>query len=160
MSASPRATRGVVVLSILVALIVGATVGVGAFTFGYAEGGSYFSGDAASCANCHVMQGHFDAWAKSSHSAFASCNDCHAPASGIPKLYSKARNGFFHSLAFTTGDFQDNLRITEYNRGVTEAACRGCHTNTIEQIDAHQGFGGSPEPIDCIRCHATVGHDR
>lgn len=138
--------------------VVGATAGVGLYTFYYAEGASYLSNDAASCANCHVMQGHYDAWNKSSHRNVASCNDCHAPHdSTVNKLYCKARNGLFHSWAFTTDDFPDQLLITDYNRGITEGACRHCHNDVVHAIDLPDREGNA---MSCIRCHNEVGHSR
>jgi cytochrome c nitrite reductase small subunit len=139
--------------------MVGALISLGLFTFGYAEGGSYLGNDSNSCANCHVMQGHLDAWAKSSHGKFTECNDCHAPRNTIEKYYCKSRNGLFHSLAFTTGQFPDRIIMHDYNRDVVEQNCRACHTNTIEAIDltACSDVGG--ESISCLHCHAKVGHD-
>lgn len=154
------------VLYLMIAIFIGAIVGVGTFTFGYAKGASYFRSDSQSCANCHVMQGHFDAWVKSSHGKFAACNDCHSPHDSVAAAYyCKARNGFFHSLAFTTGDFEENLRITDYNRRVTEQACRNCHADLVHQIDIRatgesiQSEAENLESNACIRCHSTVGHD-
>lgn len=141
-----------------VAALLGVAGGVGAYTFIYADGASYLRDDPAACANCHVMQGHFDAWAKSTHRAVATCNDCHAPhTNAIEKLWVKGLNGFNHSLAFTTGDFPEPLRITEMNRRVTEAACRHCHEDIVHAIDTG---GSSAEPMSCIRCHHEVGHPR
>jgi cytochrome c nitrite reductase small subunit len=101
------------------------------------------------------MQSHHDAWLKSSHRAVATCNDCHAPHGSLPgKLWVKGRNGFHHSLAFTTGRFHEPIRISPFNRGVTEAACRHCHQDTVAAID--HGAGG--EELSCIRCHSGVGH--
>ncbi len=154
-----RRTRRVTLLSALIALFLGATVGIGAFTFKYAEGTSYLTNDPQACANCHVMQGHVDAWVKSSHSKFATCNDCHAPHHFTGKYYCKSRNGFFHSLAFTTGNFPDNIRITDYNRKVTEAACRDCHQDVTHQVDLGLNADGSTDPLSCIKCHSSVGHD-
>ncbi len=153
-------------LSVLIAILLGASAGIGTFTFGYANGAAYLGDDPDTCANCHVMRGHLDAWHKSSHGKFATCNDCHAPHDGLAaKFYCKARNGFFHSLAFTTGDYEENLTITAYNRRVTESACRYCHADTVHQIDTvavGQTLQGEQERLEsnaCIRCHATVGHD-
>ncbi len=140
--------------------LIGAATGVGSYTFYYGEGASYLSNNAEACANCHVMQSHYDAWIKSSHRVVATCNDCHTPHdSFIGKYYSKARNGFFHSLAFTTGDFPDEILINEFNRNVTEQACRSCHEAVVHQIDlAARNEGGSQ--MSCIRCHRDVGHPR
>ena len=57
--------------------VAGALLGLGGYTFWYAEGGSYFSNDPRSCVNCHIMRDHYDGWVKSSHHAVAACNDCH-----------------------------------------------------------------------------------
>ncbi len=100
------------------------------------------------------------------------------------KYVVKAKNGFWHSFYFTTGNFPDPLRITEGNRDVTEGACRYCHAAIVEAIDHVPGTGSdapvhdsarpsagdrtaahlesndteSGEPISCIRCHKYVGH--
>ena len=138
------------------ALMVGAAAGVGTFTFAYARGGSYLTDDPAACANCHVMREHFDAWVKSTHRAVATCNDCHTPRDGlVAKMRTKARNGFHHSLAFTTGNFPEPIRITPRNLAIVEAACRDCHGDVVQAIDANP-----QEPLSCVRCHAGVGHPR
>ncbi|MFN0136349.1 MAG: cytochrome c nitrite reductase small subunit [Phycisphaerae bacterium] len=139
----------------LLAIVVGALVGIGGFTFVYAEGGSYLSNDAAACANCHVMQTHYDGWTRSSHHAVATCNDCHTPHDFFGKWITKARNGYHHSMAFTLGGFPEPIRITPVNREITEQACRYCHAEMTQQID-HLAPGG--EEMSCIRCHAGVGH--
>lgn len=150
-------------LAIAAAAAAGLALGLGAFTFGYARGYSYLTNDPAACANCHVMREHFDAWSRSSHRAVAGCNDCHTPHSLVPKYISKARNGFWHSFYFTTGNFPDPLRITAGNRRITEAACRDCHEDITDAIDPHApaGHGGARAEQtrgSCIRCHAYVGH--
>jgi cytochrome c nitrite reductase small subunit len=144
---------------VIVAALVGAAAGVGAFTFGYADGAAYLTNRPEACANCHVMREHLDAWVKSSHGKFATCNDCHSPHDFVGKYYCKTRNGFFHSLAFTTGRFPDQIQITEFNRRVTEQACRDCHEAIVDQIDHAPTSGGQVEPQSCLHCHATVGHD-
>jgi cytochrome c nitrite reductase small subunit len=120
--------------ALIVAALIGITAGLGAFTFGYAKGYSYLGHDPAACANCHVMQEHFDAWSKSSHKSVAGCNDCHTPHDIVGKYTVKAKNGFWHSFYFTTGRYPDPLRITEGNRRVTEEACRGCHAEITAAI--------------------------
>jgi len=137
----------------MVAALVGASAGLAAFTFVYARGASYLGNDAAACANCHVMRGQLDGWVKSSHRHFAACNDCHTPPGLVAKYGTKALNGFFHSLAFTTGRFPEPIRITERNRRVTERACRGCHAAIVEAIDT-----AARGQTSCLACHPGVGH--
>lgn len=139
---------------------IGAAGGIGTYTFHYADGSSYMTNAPAACANCHVMQGHYDAWSKSSHKSVATCNDCHASHDSIVnKYYCKARNGFFHSLAFTTNNFPDQILINDYNRGVTEEACRHCHDAVVHSIDIESETNPS-DRMSCIRCHNEVGHSR
>ena len=141
-----------------VSALVGSAGGIGTYTFYYAQGASYLSSDAKACANCHIMQDQYDAWLKSSHRNVAVCNDCHSPHdSFVGKWYCKGRNGFFHSLAFTTGDHPDPIQITDYNRQITEQACRHCHADVVHAIDLLPNRE-SEEQMSCIRCHFDVGH--
>ena len=142
--------------TIIAAVVIGITVGVGAFTFGYARGYSYLANDPAACANCHIMQDHFDAWTRSSHRAVATCNDCHTEHTLIPKYITKARNGFWHSYYFTVGGYPDPLRITPRNHAVTESACRSCHAELTASIDSAGADARSA--LSCTSCHSTVGH--
>jgi cytochrome c nitrite reductase small subunit len=147
--------RGVQPL-LIAGVVFGLLVGLGLYTFVYARGSSYLTNDPAACANCHVMNEQYDGWLKSSHHAVAVCNDCHTPHTIIGKYSTKALNGFWHSFAFTTGRFPDNIRITPRNHEVTESACRSCHSDMLHAIDVS---GSAPEEaISCVRCHGSVGH--
>lgn len=167
---------------LLASVPIGVALGLGAFTFVYAKGGSYLSTDPAVCANCHIMGEHFAAWQRSSHRVAAGCADCHMPHDFVGKYLSKASNGFWHSLAFTTGAFPDPLQIKPHNRAVTEGACRHCHADILAAIEPfgdgngfeiRPGVGGTPvanrpqihdgtvataDRESCIRCHTYVGH--
>jgi cytochrome c nitrite reductase small subunit len=146
------------VLPVVVATAFGALGGLGAFTFGYGEGYAYLGNDPQSCANCHVMQEHYDAWLKSSHHAVAVCNDCHTPHhSLLAKYLTKADNGFFHSLAFTTGDFKDPIQIKERNSRVVQDACIDCHRELVNHLLPAEAGG---DMARCVHCHASVGHAR
>ncbi|MCP4640758.1 MAG: cytochrome c nitrite reductase small subunit [bacterium] len=147
--------RAFILMATLVGLVAGVGFGVGAYTFIYARGASYLTDDPGACANCHVMKNHLDAWAKSSHHAVAVCNDCHTPHDFVGKYMTKSRNGYHHSLAFTTGRFDEPIQITDTNRAVTEEACRYCHSDIVQSIDR---FGHGDSALSCIRCHENVGH--
>jgi cytochrome c nitrite reductase small subunit len=144
-------------LILLLWVLIGSVLGVSGYAFVYAKGYSYLLNDPSACANCHVMRGQYDAWAKSSHHSAATCNDCHTPHNFAGKYAVKAMNGFFHSLYFTTGRYPDNIEITEFDRRVTENACRHCHENIIQAIDA-DNVHGRAEGVACTRCHYSVGH--
>lgn len=148
-------TRVTVMLAVVIAVAVGAAAGLGGYTFVYAKGGSYLANDPNACANCHIMTDHLNGWYNSSHRSVATCNDCHTPSGFVPKYFTKAEHGFFHSLAFTTGEFHDPIQIKERSRRVTENACRKCHQDIVHDIDL---TAASNAALSCIRCHASVGH--
>lgn len=136
---------------VLVAL-AGFALGVAGYAFGYAKGTSYAGDDPATCANCHVMTGHLEAWQSSSHHAVATCNGCHTPE-GARRYVAKATNGYHHSLAFTTGEFPDVIIARSESRAIVEGRCRACHADMVQAMTA----GGD---VSCVRCHAAVGHLR
>ena len=103
------------------------------------------------------MQGQYDGWLQSSHRNVAACNDCHTPAGFVGKYYTKADNGLHHSIAFTSGDFHEPIRIKPHNLAITEARCRDCHAKVVAVIDAGHA-AGDPDALSCVRCHADVGH--
>ena len=134
---------------------MGLCLGLGLYTFVYARGASYLTNDPAACVNCHVMNDQFHGWERSSHHAVAVCNDCHAPSDFVGKYYTKAENGFHHSLAFTTGRFNDVIRIRARNRAITEQACRRCHQDIVQAIDSPRA---ATHTQACLDCHQRVGH--
>lgn len=154
MDGDGRLRRWHVITAVAASALLGAAIGLGGFTFVYARGASYLTNDPRACANCHVMREHYDAWRVSSHHHVAVCNDCHAPPDGLAKYATKARNGFNHSVAFTTGRFHEPIEITSRNREITQEQCRRCHADMVEAIEGH----GDSDTIDCIRCHDSVGH--
>ena len=141
---------------VLLGLVVGAAIGIGAYTFVYAKGWAYLTDDPAACANCHVMNAQYSGWLKSSHRAVATCNSCHTPKNFIGKYMTKARNGFWHSFYFTTGLFEDNIQITRRSREITEQACRNCHEEIVDAIEG--AHATTKEQLECLRCHQSVGH--
>ena len=145
---------------ILLGTLIGLTIGIGIYTFVYAKGASYMTNDPAACANCHIMQDQYDGWLTGPHRSVAVCNDCHTPPGLVPKYYTKALNGFWHSYAFTTGDFHEPIRIKERNQQVTETACRKCHAAITEAIEGPEGLHRADQGIACLRCHSDVGHPK
>jgi cytochrome c nitrite reductase small subunit len=143
---------------IVLGILIGLGLGIGSYTFLYAQGWSYLTNNPAACANCHIMHDHYDAWIKSSHRTVATCNDCHTPTNIIAKYYTKADHGFWHSYAFTTSDFHEPIRMKARSQAVTESACRTCHLTIVQAIDPPQSGQHGSETLSCIRCHRTVGH--
>jgi cytochrome c nitrite reductase small subunit len=141
-------------LPIVVAAVLGGLFGLGGFVFSYASGSSYLSDDPAACVNCHVMREMFESWNHSSHKADASCNDCHAPKNFLGHWTIKGLNGWQHSRAFTLNDFHEPIQIKDLNRRVALQNCLRCHGELTSLINCRR----SPDQIDCLHCHAGVGH--
>ena len=107
--------------------------------------------------------------------ATATCHDF------VGKYLAKARNGFLHSIAFTTGSYANPLQIRPMNREVTERQCRSRRGEITEAIewgtarddprggvpDVERSAGARPkihdgiiegDRLSCIRCHTYGGH--
>ncbi|HHU38861.1 MAG TPA: cytochrome c nitrite reductase small subunit [Propionibacterium sp.] len=145
--------------------LVGILLGIAVFTFGYAGGWAYFGNDPQTCNQCHAMNEQYDGWLKGSHTNVAGCNDCHSPHDNIISKYvNKADNGFWHALKFTTRQYPENIKIRDMNRQVTQDACIYCHGGLVEGVSSTRTFSdsvnGHSTRIDCLQCHAEVGHMR
>ncbi|MCM2323759.1 MAG: cytochrome c nitrite reductase small subunit [Oligoflexia bacterium] len=145
-------------LSLLaLAVPLGFVLGLGTYTFYYAEGASYFSENPKTCANCHIMNHQYDTWIKSGHHHVATCNDCHLPKGGIQKYIAKARNGWNHSLAFTLENFHQPIQITRPNQEILQENCVRCHGNLVKDAILTPA-GGSHQAQSCTHCHRNIGH--
>ncbi|MBK8026722.1 MAG: cytochrome c nitrite reductase small subunit [Chloroflexi bacterium] len=153
----PRRVRSLsrtMIMGGALALVLGILVGLGTFTFVYARGTSYLSNDPATCVNCHIMRDEFDAWAVSSHRNVATCNDCHTPHDFVGKWVTKAVNGFNHGLAFTTGNYPENIQIKPHNAEIAQENCIGCHQTLVNLVYATH----EDQSRRCVDCHGNVGH--
>jgi cytochrome c nitrite reductase small subunit len=142
--------------ALTLAILVGLVLGIGLFTFVYAEGFSYFSTDPAACVNCHVMREEYDSWQKASHHAVAKCVDCHLPHGGVEKWVAKAENGFWHSKGFTLMDFHDPIMIKPKNSRILQENCMSCHQDMVHGMVA--GATTDADAVNCVHCHLSVGH--
>lgn len=155
------------VRGLALAAMVGLPLGLGAFTFVYAEGLSYMSDDPAVCRNCHIMNDEFDGWRKGPHHASATCNDCHLPQRLPWKLVAKGKNGFNHSLGFTLQPsrpdepgarvhFREPIRIKQGNDRILQENCLRCHGDLVREIV--RGSTWADGAVRCVHCHSSVGH--
>lgn len=142
-------------LLIAVAAGFGLVLGLGAYTFNYAEGFSYLSDSPEACINCHVMRDQYESWSHSTHRNWAVCNDCHTPHGFVGKWTTKAINGWNHSVAFTLGNFPEPIFINEFNRRIAIESCLECHSTVVSQMRADRH---NPHDLACIACHGNVGH--
>ncbi len=143
---------------VILGVLAGILLGVGTFTFYYAEGFSYMSNDPKVCVNCHIMRDEYNSWSRGPHHHVAVCNDCHIPHELVPKLAAKMRNGYNHSRAFTFMDFPQPIMITQKNAEILQDNCIRCHEDLVH--DALLVRAQGPEDNLCVHCHANVGHAR
>ncbi len=136
--------------------LAGLILGVGLFTFEYAEGLSYFSTDPRACANCHIMNDQYASWSKGPHHAVARCVDCHLPHAFISKYLAKAQNGYYHSKGFTLQDFHEPIMIKPRNASILQESCLRCHGDFVHEIV--QGSKTAADAVQCVHCHRGVGH--
>lgn len=142
---------------LLLAALIGVVAGAGLFTFGYAEGLSYFSTDPRACVNCHIMNDQYASWSKGPHHAAARCIDCHLPHDFLPKYVAKAENGYRHSKGFTFEDFHEPIMITHKNALILQSNCLRCHADFVHDI-LSSSRGGGEAAGGCVHCHRRVGH--
>jgi cytochrome c nitrite reductase small subunit len=141
---------------ILLTLSLGIFIGVGVYTFRYAEGLSYFSKDPKACVNCHIMQPQFDSWQKASHHTSATCVECHLPHNMIEKYMAKADNGYRHSRGFTLQDFHEPIMISPQNSRILQENCVRCHETMVHDLVG--GAERQAKGMRCVHCHTSVGH--
>ena len=140
---------------LVLASLIGLTLGLGSFTFIYGKGYSYLQDDPKACVNCHIMRDQYDSWIKNPHSKVTTCNSCHAPENIYLKYFSKAENGFNHSWKFTLGNFNDPIRIRPHNFDITMKACLRCHGELLNSTGHEEKL---KEGRSCVQCHKDVGH--
>lgn len=134
----------------------GAALGLGAYTFQYAEGLSYFSTDPRACANCHIMNDEYASWSHGPHHTAAGCVDCHLPQEFVPKYLAKASNGYYHSKGFTLEDFHEPIQIKPSNSSILQDNCLRCHGDFVHDIVA--GNKSEDDAVTCVHCHRGAGH--
>lgn len=139
-----------------IAIPLGAAMGLGLYTFSYAEGLSYLSNDPKHCANCHIMNEQYDGWVKGPHHNVATCNDCHVPHDFVGKYMSKASNGYHHSKGFTLQDFHEPIMIKPRNAAALQENCLHCHSDFVHDIV--DGSTTADNAVSCVHCHRHVGH--
>jgi len=141
---------------ILIGTMSAVLLGIGAVTFSYGEGLSYFSKNPEACQNCHIMRQQFDSWQKASHHTAATCVDCHLPHGFVGKYLAKAENGYNHSRAFTLQDFPEPIVITPKNSRILQENCVECHAPMVANMRGESS--ASHMGLQCVHCHVSVGH--
>jgi cytochrome c nitrite reductase small subunit len=135
--------------------LLGIALGIGLYTFSYAEGLSYFSTDPRACANCHIMNEQYSSWSKGPHHGGATCVECHLPHDFIGKYIAKAENGYHHSKGFTLEDFHEPIMIKPKNAAILQRNCLRCHGDFVHDVVA----GSKTESdVTCVHCHRSAGH--
>lgn len=146
-------------------IIGGVIVGLGAYAIYMSRAHSYLSDEPETCINCHIMSPYYASWNHSSHSQWATCNDCHVPQDNVISKYAfKAKDGLYHAAVFTIKGEPQAIRPTEASYEVIMNNCIRCHTqlNTefvktgmIEYSETKSGKGKA-----CWDCHTQIPHSK
>jgi cytochrome c nitrite reductase small subunit len=139
----------------LLVLVSGITLGIGLFTFSFADGLSYFTDQPEACANCHIMNETFDHWTKGPHHLYATCQDCHISNEFFRGFAQKGSDGFRHAYAFTFGKPGINLTLSKDGKKRVMQACVGCHNDLFS--DGSPIHNTTAEPT-CLNCHKDIAH--
>ncbi len=147
-----------------VIILLGALLGLFAYTLKVSNAISYLSDAPETCINCHVMIPEYASWNHSSHRNHASCNDCHVPHDNVIRKYAfKAQDGMRHATFFTFRWEPEVIRIKEAGKEAVQENCIRCHAFVNENItagtvtlkDVHTDNGKL-----CWECHREVPHGR
>ena len=125
---------------------------------------SYFSSDPKACINCHVMNSAYATWQHSSHFKIK-CVQCHLPThSTLQKYFAKMKDGFNHSVAFTTNDYDHSIKISKDGALRVQKNCISCHSSLVSNVKGNRGtyhsvnLSNGNEQRKCWACHRTVPH--
>ena len=142
--------------------LAGLIAGLGSYTIYVSRAYSYLSEDPAVCVNCHIMAPYYQAWNKSSHAVWTTCNDCHVPQDNIISAYAfKAWDGLYHAAVFTVDGEPQVIRAREGSSSVILENCLRCHTPLVTEftkmnVSYDQVLKGQGRA--CWDCHTQVPH--
>ena len=140
-------------LPIIVALTA-AVIALGLFVF-VTDAPAYGGSAPEICANCHVMDSHYENWYHAPHENVTECVDCHLPHENLVAYYlEKGRQGAKDVYAFTTGNIPVAIRASEKSKGIIQNNCVRCHEETVESVMM------GPQAFDryCWDCHRAMAH--
>jgi cytochrome c nitrite reductase small subunit len=147
-----------------IAAALGVFAGLAIFLAWMARPFDYLGDDATACVNCHIMTSYYQAWQASSHRAWASCNDCHLPQSGVVEKYIfKATDGLYHAAVFTLSQADQVIRPRPSTDRVILENCLRCHTPLVTEftrMNARYEDMLSGKAQACWDCHRQVPHTR
>lgn len=144
------------------ALVAGAIVGLGLYTFVVSNAVSYVSDKPETCINCHIMNVQYASWLHSAHREYANCNDCHVPHTNqVSKYFFKAKDGMRHASIFTLRVEPQVIMIKEAGKAVVQENCKRCHAKMNENVGtlavSTHTAAENQEKL-CWDCHREVPH--
>jgi len=146
------------------AIIFGAIIGLGLYTFKVSNAISYLSDKPETCINCHVMNSQYASWFHSAHREYANCNDCHVPHTNpVSKYFFKAKDGARHASIFTMRTEPQVIQIKDAGAAVVQENCKRCHARVNQQVgtmDVSLALAHKDEGKLCWDCHREVPHGR
>jgi len=135
-------------LILLVLVVVGA--GLGAF-LGFGPPKLFAKSESPEfCGSCHVMESRYEAWFHAGAHRRVKCVDCHLPNDNVVHhLAGKMFDGGQEFLAFHTGRFPEDIRLSNHGAKVLRENCLRCHSETMARVN---------EDRNCWFCHRQLRH--
>ena len=112
-------------LAVVVAILTGSLVGLGAYTFSYAEGPSYYRPAGVQELSRHERS--ICVMAARAASRRGRLRRLSPAARVRSENARKANNGYWHSKGFTLMDFHEPIMIGPRNAGIPQANYLRCH---------------------------------
>jgi len=138
-------------------LIVGVAalvIALGMFVY-VVEPLAYMGAEAATCNNCHVMDGAYENWYHAPHEKVTECVDCHLPHDNVVNYwFEKGKTGMHDVFYFSTGQTPEVIRAKPETKAIIQANCIRCHQDTVESIV----MGAQPFERQCWDCHRSSAH--
>jgi nitrate/TMAO reductase-like tetraheme cytochrome c subunit len=118
---------------LLLAALIGGIVGLGVFTFAYAQGASYLSDDPSTCVNCHIMREVYDGWNRptASWKRYPAMVRIWA-GYAFSKDHNEERGHYYAQI-----DQEETERVQIVNQ---PGACANCHAAEAPQLIAEMGW--------------------
>ena len=102
------------------------------------------------CGSCHVMESQYEAWFHAGAHRRLKCVDCHLPNDTFARhLVWKGLDGGRDFLAFHSGLFDEDIRLTPRGAQVVKENCLRCHAETVARVSVDR---------NCWECHRRLNH--
>jgi len=104
------------------------------------------------CSSCHVIEGQYDAWAKTAIHRNIDCVECHLPYSNpITHFAWKGYDGMKDVVFFYGRLYEDDIQTSNHGIKTIQNNCLRCHDQMVSNMTI--------EDRTCWSCHRRINHN-